>query len=111
MASEYPFHLVAVWDQLGGAVRVARKARVQVLDPSTGLPAPGLTQNGQPVSVVTTDANGAAEITATIGTVRLVLPGGLSQDIVSPVKLTEAAAGGGGGGAISYDTDGVPYIV
>ena len=109
--TDYPFHLVAVWDQLGGNVRVARNAKVQVLDPSTALPAPGLKQGGASVSIVTLDGNGVADITATIGTVRLVLPGGLTQDVVSPVALTEAAAGGGGGGAISYDTDGVPYIV
>ena len=109
--ADYPFHLVAVWDQLGGAVRVARNAKVQVLDPSTGLSAPGLKQGGQPVTVATLGANGAADVTATIGTVRLVLPGGLVQDVTSPLAITEAAAGGGGGGAISYDTDGVPYIV
>jgi len=107
--TDYPFHLVAVWDQLGGNVRVARNAKVQVLDPSSALPAPGLKQGGLPVSIVALDGNGAADITATIGTVRLVLPGGLTQDVVSPVALAAAAAASAG--ALAYDTDGVPYIV
>lgn len=92
--TDYPFHKVAVYDQLGGVVRLARNSRIDVTDPATGLVAAGLKVSGLAVSFVTTDALGQADFTSTLGTVDITSPNGLTERIISSVVL-EAAAGAG----------------
>lgn len=92
--TDYPIHLVAVYDQIGGVVRVARNSRIDVLDPATGLVAAGLKVGGVSVSFVTTDASGQADFTVTIPTVDVVSPHGLIERISSHVAV-EAAVGAG----------------
>jgi len=88
----YSFFEVAVYDQLGGVVRLARNARITVTDPSTGATAPALKQNGQPVSWVTTDDKGGAAWTSTLGVVRITSPTGQSRTVQSPDYLAEVHA-------------------
>jgi len=103
--ADYSFSLVLVWDNLGGAVRLARSQNVSITDPATGATAAGLKVNGQPVSQVTSDANGRASFTASIRTVRPVIRGVTLPDVTSP----DGAAGGAL--EIAYDTDGTPYLI
>ena len=105
MATDYSFSMVIVWDNLGGAVRLARKQKVLITDPATGATAAGLKVNGQPVTTVTSDGNGRVTFTAQIRTVRPVVNGTTLPDVTSP------DGAGGGSTEIAYDTDGVPYLL
>lgn len=89
----YNFTNVVVWDAAGGGVKVARRQRVDVLDPATGLAAPSLTQNGQPVSWLTSDDSGRVTFTTTIPVARLSPPRGLWQDIPSNDLWTNITVG------------------
>lgn len=73
-STDHHFDLVMVWDNLGGAVRVRRNGLAQVIDPSAGTPVT-VTQDGQPTSVVRSDANGRVTFVAQQGIVRLVADG------------------------------------
>src|SRR5690242_5559487 len=88
---DYTYSRVTVWDNVGGAVRLARNTRIDVTDPSTGAADPGLKQNGQPVSWVTTDKDGHATFTSTLAEARLVGPRGFWQDVTSTTAILTTA--------------------
>lgn len=89
----YAFFDVLVYDDLGGAVRLARNAqRVMVTDPATGLTAAGLTVSGQPVPWVTSDAHGAVSFSCDLGGVIITGPNGLAREVRSTQYLDEVAA-------------------
>ncbi|HET8537604.1 MAG TPA: hypothetical protein VFL73_10545, partial [Solirubrobacteraceae bacterium] len=87
----YSFSRVLVWDNSAGVVRLARNVDVRVLDPTTGLTAPGLAVDGQPVQVVRSDHTGRVDFTADIGTVQIVPPAGIPVEQTSPDMLAEAS--------------------
>ncbi|GAA2037309.1 hypothetical protein GCM10009740_31330 [Terrabacter terrae] len=87
--ADYSFFVDAVYDSLGGVVRVARSARITVTDPATGLTAADLKQQGQPVPWITSDGKGGAAWTSTLGVVQITAPNGLSRLIESPDYLAE----------------------
>lgn len=70
------FTATMVYGRLGSAVRIASGAKVFVEDVTTGLTAPALTQNSNPVQFLTADTNGTVEFTADIGSVNLKTPAG-----------------------------------
>ena len=104
----YTYSVVPVWDNLGGNVRLARGQIITVMDPTTGLTAPGLEQNGSPVAVVTADNGGVALFTSTLGTVDIRASRGPVQRVTSPDAL---AGGGGGGGIVADATSGVKGVI
>jgi hypothetical protein len=90
--TDYVFEEVLVYDRLGGVLQLARNAKVTVTDPDTGAVAPSLKVDGQPVSWVTSDANGQASWTSTLGRVRMTAPNGLSVIVRSNQYLDEIQA-------------------
>lgn len=88
--TDYRYMEVPVWTDRGGRPWLARNTRVNVLDWVTGLAAPGLTQNGQPVSYLTSDSQGVLNFTSTVGIVTLSTPSGPPITVYSPDKLGEA---------------------
>lgn len=96
--TEYRFSEVAVWTDLGGTPRLARRQRVDVKDWATGLPAPDLTQDGQPVSYLTSNSQGTVTFTSTVGVIIMSTLNGPPITVYSPDRLAEGGSGGGGGG-------------
>lgn len=88
----YVFDEVAVFDSYAGGLQLARNARITVTDPDTGAVAPDLTQDGQPVTAVTTTVGGAAVWSSTMGRLRITSPRGLSRIVYSSAMLDEAVA-------------------
>jgi hypothetical protein len=125
--TDYVFSKVLVYDSLGGAVRLARGATAYVLDPTTGLTAPGLKVAGIPVTVVVAGHDGAATFTTTIAEVDIVSPKtGFSQRVVATQAVLDhatdvattvatdvasqvAADVAHGDSHVLLDTDGTPY--
>ena len=87
----YKFSRVLVWDNSAGVVRLARNVDVRILDPATGLTAPGLAVDGQPVQAVRSDHTGRIDFTADIGAVQIVPPAGIPVEQTSPDMLAEAS--------------------
>lgn len=90
--TDYAYTHVLVWDNLGGAVRVAANTRVNVTNPTTGVADSGLKQNGQSVTYVVSDSTGHATFTSTLPTARFTTPRGFWQDVTSPDAILAAAA-------------------
>ena len=89
------FSEVLVYDQLAGVVRLLKNGTgIYVADGATGLPVTGLTQNGTPVSTISSDAMGKADFVCDSAWVTLTSPSGLSQDVVSQSALIAAAGAG-----------------
>lgn len=82
----YHFSNVAVYAEIGGALRLARNARVQVTDPTTGAPV-NVTQGGVTGPYLTTSPQGIAEFTAETWPVRLT-SGAVFED-VPPVEAAQ----------------------
>ncbi|NUO59006.1 MAG: right-handed parallel beta-helix repeat-containing protein [Hamadaea sp.] len=78
-----------IFDRLGVNLMLARGQKIDVLDTRVDTVAPGLKQQGQPVTFVTSDQLGRATFTSTQGFVRLRAPKGFERVVYSPQYLQE----------------------
>lgn len=85
----------------GGTLRAAQGQRVNVYNPGTTTVPAGLTQNGQAVQWVTSDAMGTAAFTTTsANVVDIATPDGTFSRRVESVENVGAGGGGGSGTTI-----------
>jgi hypothetical protein len=90
--TDFAYTQVLVYDNLGGAVRLAANTRVNITNPTTGVADSGLKQGGQSVTYVTSDSTGHATFTSTLMTARLTTPRGFWMDVTSSDAIAAAAA-------------------
>jgi hypothetical protein len=90
--TDYAYSRVLVYDNLGGAVRLAANTRVNITNPTTGVGDSGLKQGGRSVTYVTSDSTGHATFTSTLMTARLTTPRGFWMDVTSSDAIAAAAA-------------------
>jgi hypothetical protein len=105
--TDYAYTHVLVYDNLGGAVRLAANIRVDVTNPTTGVVDSGLKQNGQSVTYIASDSTGHATFTSTLPTARLTTLRGFWRDVTSDDAIKAAAAlqavTGSGAGSAALD--------